>query len=139
MLAVLLAILAFGGGCTLIYFLMDGPRKRALKLQSELNERESRLQEERERLNAESIRLSNTERTLIAAGTEHNRRVAAFQQEALSFARRKIAYIDLETENRILKADIKSEVTSRTHLDSSIQLLKKEVGKLKAARRANAS
>src|SRR5262245_23719660 len=134
MLAAVLAIFAFGCGCALTYFLMDGTRKQALLHQGRLNEREHRLREEMERLGDQSVRQDATERSLSTAAVEHNRKVAAFQQEVSAFEGKKISYSELESENRILKTDMRSELTERSHLESSVQLLKREVGKLKSAR-----
>jgi hypothetical protein len=134
MLVALLVILSFAGGCTVVYFLTESTKKRALSQLNETRREREVLHDESLRLDMVSRQLANQEQALAAAGLAHNARVQTFQNEFAVFQKRVITYQDLETENRILKADLKGMAVDSAHQESVIAETKESLALVEDAR-----
>jgi hypothetical protein len=134
MLVALLVILSFAGGCTVVYFLTESAKKRALSQLDEARREREVLHNESLRLDTFSRQLANQEQALAAAGLAHNTRVQAFRNEFSAFQKRVISFQDLETENRILTADLKGISVNSAYQESVIAELKESHALVEDAR-----
>src|SRR5262245_10342095 len=117
MFAVILIILALAGGIAGTYYLMDGPRRRALERLVALKRDQRDLDDDRERFEETSRRLEERRRQLTASVVEYDRRVAELANRETEFGRRVIAYDELAAENRILRADLRNAVVHAAYLE----------------------
>src|SRR5262249_18374382 len=101
MWTIALTVLALAGGVAATFFIMDAPRRRANDLQRRLREELNEVHQERDENEDRARRLAAQARDLRDAD-------AALVRREREFDRRAIAYEDLATENRLVKADLRN-------------------------------
>ena len=116
-LLLFLVLFAFGSGAVLTYFIMETPRREAQKKVAKLD---------RQLLEVETLQeeLARRDRKLSVRVAEANRREAEFTQreQALAarqqvFDRKVISYTDLESENRLLRSELKNQTVHIAYLE----------------------
>lgn len=117
MIPALITLLALLGGCVATYFIMDAPRRRAVERQKKLDRMLSDVEQDREHLD-------RIERTLKVRATELNdtavrlgRREQALATRQHEFNAQVISYTDLQTESRLLRAELKNSSVHAAFLE----------------------
>jgi hypothetical protein len=113
---ILLAILGFGCGATLFYFLLEPRRVRLEALDRRLKRLDRDLRQEQEDLEDRSGRLRRER-----AAHEEDR--VQFLAQRAEFSQRVITYNELLQENAILKTDLRNAATITSKQDYEHQLL----------------
>ncbi|MDY3550976.1 GIY-YIG nuclease family protein [Gemmata sp. JC717] len=117
MFAVALIVLALAGGSTATYFLMDAPRREALKrLAAVLRDRED-LEADREELEIALRAHEQRSRQLAAAVAANDRRAADLGTREAALERRVISYNDLTAENQLLRTELKNAAVHAAYLE----------------------
>lgn len=117
MLGAFLALLGFLGGGAIAYFLMDAPRRKYLNELQELKSGRRRLQDEIENHRLEGARQRLYERELNQRDDRLDIEERKFAQTRAAFAERAISYGILETENRILRSELKNAAVHTAFLE----------------------
>ncbi len=113
----LLVLLALGGGCVGTYFIMDKPRRLAKERLAKLDRKLYDVRQEQDELDRrerELIRFNKQVETAAAKTNQREQALAARQQE---FDRRAVSYSELETENRLLRAELKNAAVHAAFLE----------------------
>lgn len=105
MMLLLMFLTAIGTG-TIVYFLMDGPRRRNVVLEVELRRDKKWVRELREQLLVEQRRQNDAGVQLRGEESLHRKRERDFENRLQAFEARFVSYEELSDENRILKADV---------------------------------
>lgn len=129
-----LVVLAFGAGCTVTYFVMETPRKRAKEQLARLKDDRLRLDEQKEQVRDVAARVDTRRRALDAAIADHGRRARELTAGLAAFEKRVVSYDELAAENRILKADLKNVATQMAHQDCLLDAARQELAAVKGHR-----
>jgi hypothetical protein len=124
MFALFLAMLGLVGGSVATYFLMDAPRRRIAGRLQRLDQEELDQQRTRDRLNQDHRQLSEQIRQFEAGLAEHRKNVRDWNCKVEEFDKRVISYSDLETENRMLKLEVKNLVVQVAYLEQNQKIIK---------------
>jgi hypothetical protein len=117
MFAVALVALAFGAGCTLTYFVMEAPNRRAKEQLGRLRRERSEVADERDEVDRAAAAIAARERSVAVAEQRHARDARDLAAKAEAFGKRVITYDDLATENRIVNADLANVAAQIAHLE----------------------
>lgn len=117
MIPAIITLLALLGGCVATYFIMDAPRRRAVERLKKLDRKLYDVEQDREHLD-------RIERTLKARATELNDSAVKLGRREQSLATRQqefnalaVSYAELQTENRLLRAELKNAATHSAFLE----------------------
>jgi hypothetical protein len=134
MFAITLVVLAFGSGCAVMYFVMEGPRRRAREELARARDERLDLDDQRVKLEERERQVAARERTSAAAAAAHAQRTRELAAQAEALSKRVVGYDDLAAENRILKEDLRNVVTQIAHLECSHDEAKKALAAAMAHR-----
>lgn len=113
----LLMLLALAGGCVATYFIMDAPRRRATERLAKLNRQLDDVREEQDELDRRERKLTAQASQLEAATAQTALRERALASRQQEYDRRAISYVDLENENRLLRAELKNATVHAAFLE----------------------
>jgi hypothetical protein len=107
MLMAFMTLISAAGAAAVIYFIMDGPRRRYLHAADRLDERERRVENDEAAIEAAAERnRAAAERTRVAAATVASENAALVAARG-EFDGRAVKYADLQAENAVLKGHLR--------------------------------
>lgn len=119
MFAAVLVLLALAGGSAGTYFLMDEPRRRALRRLAALERDRRDLEDDWAELEGAERRFEERRRQLAAAVSAANEREGALAGREAEFGRRAVAYDELVAENGLLRAELRTAAVHAAYLEEA--------------------
>jgi hypothetical protein len=113
----LITFLALLGGCVATYFIMDAPRKRALGRQKKLDRELYDVEQDREQLDRVERRLKARAAELDTRATWQTRREQSLATRQQEFNAQAVSYAELQTENRLLRTELKNTAVHAAFLE----------------------
>ncbi len=102
----LLMLLALAGGCVATYFVMDAPRRRAVKDAQDLAKQLEATDRKRTELERWRDKLKAAAADLKSSTADVSRREQAFTAQKREFDRQAVTYAELANENRLLRVEL---------------------------------
>lgn len=108
MIPVVITVVALAGGCVATYFIMDGPRRRAVERLAKLDRKLRDVEQDREHLDREERKLNARAAELDKLAAWQTRREQSLVTRQQEFNAQAASYAELQTENRLLRAELKN-------------------------------